>query len=51
MSQAEWQARFEGATLLVAPLDWDCFRKLDDSDNVDFSLPQASHESEQNPED
>jgi len=36
MSLAEWQARFVGATLLVAPLGWDCFGK--DEDNVTVSF-------------
>lgn len=27
MRLAEWRARFQGPTLLVAPLGWDCFGK------------------------
>ena len=36
MTLVEWTARFQGSTLLVAPLGWDCFRRLE---TQDFPVP------------
>lgn len=35
MRQADWHSRFEGPTLLCAPLGWDCFGK----DEEIFKIP------------
>ncbi len=43
--QANCLSRSERGTLLVAPLGWDCFGLIEDSENFE-PLPQAFHESE-----
>lgn len=38
MRLSEWRARFQGPTLLVAPLGWDCFGK----DEFEFPVRKRS---------